>query len=188
MGSLIRLRPTTSKRSFRPMAGSGDSSGVMLMKNLRSLSVGSLDALTQKQNIALGSWRNMKSRCLSRNNPKYRLYGGRGISVCDRWLESGSGFRNFSDDMGPRPSFEYVIDRIDNDKNYEPGNCRWVTWEFSRKHRRKHRGPNIAAKLLLSTGRKRCSRCASVKLLSEFHHSRTACSGRASPCKACRKT
>ena len=69
----------------------------------------------------------MKSRCHNKKDiQNYRLYGERGITVCDRWLGS-KGFANFLTDMGEKPSPQHSLDRKDNDGNYEPSNCRWAT-------------------------------------------------------------
>lgn len=81
------------------------------------------------------SWQQMKSRCTNPNNPAYDRYGGRGIKICDRWINS---FENFYADMGPKPGPEYSLDRWPNNEsgNYEPSNCRWGTDEEQCKNRR----------------------------------------------------
>lgn len=77
----------------------------------------------------------MTQRCNNKRHPRYQHYGGRGITVCERWLK----FQNFLTDVGLAPSKELTLDRIDNNGNYEPGNIRWATRSQQEANKRAYR-------------------------------------------------
>lgn len=119
------------------------------------------------------SWSQMKARCLNPKHPRFAEWGGRGITVCDRWLM----FDNFISDMGNKPTRDHSIDRIDNDRGYSLDNCRWAT--RSQQSRNK-RGARPLGDVMP------CTRCRSVKPLAEFHNSIKYSNGKRQPCAACR--
>jgi hypothetical protein len=97
-----------------------------------------------------GSWESMIRRCTNPHDAAWKYYGGRGITVCDRWLHS---FENFFADMGPRPE-GMTLDRRDNDRGYSPDNCRWATWAVQIANRRPwgKRAVYVAKDVMTNTG------------------------------------
>jgi hypothetical protein len=91
------------------------------------------------------SWTSMLQRCLNPNNAAYPHYGGRGITVCERWRS----FENFLADMGPKPSSAHSLERKKNDKGYEPGNVIWATRFEQNRNKR-------TTRLVVYQGREMC--------------------------------
>ena len=81
-------------------------------------------------------WNKIKGRCYNKKDPRYDSYGGRGIVVDESWLKS---FHKFYMDVGPRPSIKHSIDRIDNNRGYEPGNIRWATHTQQARNKRNNK-------------------------------------------------
>lgn len=118
--------------------------GMTFIRSILSFSIHKLVSLCMPRKVEQRSekhplyccWRMMKSRCSDKKSDSYGSYGGRGISVCSQWRES---FWKFCEDMGPRPSPKHTVDRINNNGNYEPGNCQWATQERQCRNRRDNR-------------------------------------------------
>ena len=89
---------------------------------------------SRPQTTEYRAWSLMKNRCLNPNDRRYSDYGGRGISVCQEWIDS---FEAFFSHVGRRPGKGFSIDRINNDGNYEPGNVRWATPKQQRNNQRR---------------------------------------------------
>lgn len=119
------------------------------------------------------TWENMIQRCTNPKATGYRYYGGRGITVCERWRK----FQNFIEDVGLRPKVNMSLDRIDPDGNYEPNNCRWATYQQQRDNQKGGGAPrkthcirgHLLPEMPVGTPR-RCFKCSNVR----YHEKRAA--------------
>lgn len=105
--------------------------------NTRSYNVGETNGLYRhglSRSPEYRVWAAMKDRCSNQNNDRWARYGGRGITVCKRWLK----FENFFADMGVKPD-GFTLERKDNNKGYSPGNCEWATYEAQARNQKTNR-------------------------------------------------
>lgn len=125
---VIRTSPSLAARHHNPSCGC-----VLAEKNrARQRTHGFAGNGREPMRAEYNSWKGIKVRCTNPKVPCYKHYGGRGITMCDRW----SSFENFYADMGPKPTPKHSIDLINNNGNYEPANCRWAT-AFEQIHNRR---------------------------------------------------
>lgn len=123
---------------FQVTSGNTSSCGcirkeMLIMRNKESLSTHRMTGTTEHT-----IWAKMIQRCRNPNDKNFPSYGGRGIKVCDRWNDPVTGFQEFFNDMGMRPKGAQ-IDRTNNNGNYEPSNCRWVTPKQNSRNRRSNK-------------------------------------------------
>jgi hypothetical protein len=127
------------KRQRNPMH---DSCGCQMRKGTHGHERG------RKKSPELRTYRHMLERCYSGTCKDFPNYGGRGIRVCRRWKKD---FLNFLADMGPRPSLDYSLDRVNVNKGYSPSNCRWATRQQQARNMRRNRRVTIAGETKVIT-------------------------------------
>jgi hypothetical protein len=113
------------------------SCGCLISENAKKKFTKHGDCNVGKMSAEYQAYNNMKARCYNPSYRNYKNWGGRGIKVCERWINS---YEAFLEDMGRRPSSRHSLDRYpDNDGHYEPGNCRWATLEQQKRNIRTNR-------------------------------------------------
>lgn len=146
--------PKHPKYRCRCTCGREKSIGVWAMKRTHSCGCIKVEMLKAKATHGMSNtpefkrWADMIARCSKSSRADFERYGGRGVTVCQRWLDS---FAAFYADMGPRPSPKHSIDRINNDQGYTPENCRWATATEQRVNQRRvtlidHEGLSLTLK------------------------------------------
>lgn len=132
----------------------------------------------QPHGILKAAWTNMMHRCYNSSSGNYSYYGAKGITVCKEWKECSNSFIVWSFENGWKKGL--ILDRIDNEGNYSPENCRWVTRKTSNRNR-SNKSTNFREKTRI------CSKCGIEKPLTDFHIDRKNTLNRKYVCKLCRK-
>jgi hypothetical protein len=125
-----------SPRKYRLLNGITKSCGCLSIETARRIHCAHLKTHGMSASLEYSSWQHMIRRCTNTADDYYADYGGRGITVCDKWRNS---FEAFLADIGPMPSGKYSIERLNNNGNYEPGNVAWATDHTQMRNTRRNR-------------------------------------------------